>query len=109
MASKKNELIPRGVLLFNILVEGKTPSDAATRVELDAWIGKANLPYSASLDSADPQPTLETFFNVPRDQFIIVDLKTMQFVDIFDANPMAAIAAVKALLPSVPDGGTPDM
>ena len=109
MASKKNELIPRGVLLFNILTEGKTPNDVATKVELDAWIGKAALPYSAALDSVDPQPTMETFFNLPRDQFIIIDLKTMKFIDAFDADPKSAIAAVEALLPPSPDGGTPDM
>ena len=109
MASKRNELIPRGVLLIDILVEGKTPTDTATKDQLDAWIAKVPLPFSGALDSVDPQPSLETFFNVPRDQFIIIDLKTMKFIDVLDADPKGAIAEVEALLPPLPDGGTPDM
>ena len=109
MASKASSLIPRGALLFDILVEGKTPQDVATRANLNTWIAKVPLPFSAALDSVDPQPTMETFFGVPRDQFIIIDLKTMKFVDILDADPRGAIAEVEALLGGTPDGGAPDM
>ena len=99
MASKASTLIPRGVLFVNVLVEGKTPNDAATKANLDSWIGRVPLPYTAILDSVDPQPSLESFFGVPRDQFVIVDLKTMKLVDILGADPNGAIAAVEALLP----------
>jgi hypothetical protein len=93
---------------MNILVEGKTPSDAATKSNLDTWIPRLPESYTGALDSVDPQPTMENFFGVPRDQFILIDLKTMQFLDIFDANPKAAIAEIEGLLPAV-DGGTPDL
>ena len=111
MASKASKLIPRGVLLFDILVEGTNPNNVATRANLNQWIGKAGLPFSAALDSVDPQPTMETFFGVPRDQFVIVDLKTMKFIDILNADPTGAIAEVEGLLgsPGSSDGGSPDM
>ena len=107
MASYSSSLIPRGVLLFTILVEGKTPADIATKSNLDAWIPRLPEPYTGALDSVDPQPKLEDFFSVPRDQFIIVDLTTMALVDVLEANPKAAVAEVEGLLPV--DGGWPDM
>ena len=95
---------------MDIIVEGKTPNDIATRSNLDAWVARVPLPFTATLDSVDPQPTMETFFGTPRDQFILIDLKTMTFIDIFAADPRGAIKAVEALLPPVDgDGGTPDM
>jgi hypothetical protein len=108
LASKASSLIPRGVLLMQILVEGKTPQDVATKDNLDAWIAKVPLPYTTALDSVDPQDPMETFFVVPRDQFILVDLKTMKFLDILDADPNSAIAEIEGMLPPV-DGGAPDM
>jgi hypothetical protein len=93
---------------MNILVEGKTPSDIATEANLGTWITRVPIPYTGTLDSVDPQPTMETFFGVPRDQFILVDLKTMQFLDIFDADPNGAIQEVESLLGPV-DAGVPDM
>lgn len=93
---------------MQILVEGKTPSDMATRTQLDAWIATIKLPYTAALNEADPNFELETYFNVPRDQFIIVDLRTMKLVDVLDADPMGAIAEVEGLVGGR-DGGTPDL
>jgi hypothetical protein len=104
LASKASSLISRGVLPVTILVEGKTPTDLATRSNLDAWIGRLPESYTGLLDSVDPQPKLEDFFSVPRDQFVIVDLKTMKFVDIYEADPNGAMAAVESMLPPV-DGG----
>jgi len=104
LASKSSSLIPRGVLLVNILVEGRTPTDVATRANVDQWAARLPEPYTGLLDSVDPQPKLEDFFNVPRDQFIIVDLRTMQFVDIYEADPSGAVSEVEGLLPPL-DGG----
>ena len=104
MASHASSLIPRGVLLVNVLVEGKTPSDAAARGNLDLWIPRLPEPYTGTLDSVDPQPTLENFFNVPRDQFVLVELSTMKLIDILDADPKGAVAEVEGLLPPT-DGG----
>lgn len=83
---------------MNILVEGSNPTTAATKGNLNTWIQRVPLPFTATLDSVDPQPTMETFFGVPRDQFIVVDLKTMQFVEIYPADPNGAVAAVEELL-----------
>ncbi len=93
---------------MQILVEGKTPSDMAGKAQLDAWITSINLPYTATLNEADPNYELEAYFNVPRDQFIIVDLKTMKLVDVLDSDPMGAISEVEGLV-SGRDGGVPDM
>lgn len=95
-------MIPRGVLLVNILVEGSTPTNTATKPNLDTWVNRVPLPYTATLDSTGNQPKMEDFFAVPRDQFIIIDLKTMKFVDIYDSDPNGAIEEVLGLLP---DGG----
>ena len=93
---------------MNVLVEGTTPTNAATKTNLDQWSNRIPLPYTAALDSVDPQQTMEMYFNTPRDQFVLIDLKTMKFIDIFDSNPLAAIKEIEGLLPPV-DGGTPDM
>lgn len=102
LASRASELIPRGVLLINILVEGSTPANTATKGNLDTWVNRVPLPYSATLDSVGGQPKMEEFFGVPRDQFIIVDLKTMKFINIYDSDPNSAIDEVLGYLP---DGG----
>lgn len=98
MASKAPDLTPKGVLFINVLVEGNSPTKAATKANLSSWIQRVPLPYTATLDSVDPQPTMEAFFNVPRDQFIIIDLKTMQLVEIYPADPNGAVAAVESML-----------
>jgi hypothetical protein len=103
-------LISEGILPMQILVEGRAVTSAAVKGNLDQWIGRVPLPYTSTLDSVAPQPTMETFFSVPRDQFLIVDLKTMKLVDIFDTDPMGAIAEVEGLVGAAPpDAGTPDM
>ena len=93
---------------MQILVEGTQPGNVATMGNLGQWIPRLPEPYTGTLDSVDPQPTMETFFAVPRDQFILVDLKTMTIIDILEADPKGIIAEVEGMLPPV-DGGTPDM
>lgn len=90
------------MLLVNILVEGTTPQNTATKANLDTWINRVPLSYTATLDSTANQPKMEDFFGVPRDQFIIIDLKTMKFVNIYDSDPNGAIQEVLGYLP---DGG----
>ena len=107
MASNASRLIPLGVLFVQILVEGKTPADVANKANLNSWISRVSLPYTSTLDTVDPSP-LEIFFGVPRDQFILVDLKTMAVLDIIDANPQAAVAEVEQLLGLSTDGGAGD-
>jgi hypothetical protein len=93
---------------MEILVEGSTPASAATRPNLDQWITQVPEPFTTVLDSVPPQPGMETFFGTPRDQFIIVDLRTMKFIDIWDADPQSAINEVEGLLSPTADGGMPD-
>ena len=81
-----------------ILTEGKTPSDIATRANLDAWIAKVPQPFTATLDSVDPQAGMESYFSVPRDQFLLIDLKTMKLIEIVAANPQRVVDDVQALL-----------
>jgi hypothetical protein len=90
---------------MNILAEGTTPANKATQANLKTWIARAGITYTATLDSVDPQPGMETFFSVPRDQFILVDLKTMTLIEIIDADPNTAIAEIESMLPPV-DGGS---
>src|SRR5436305_1092514 len=84
---------------------GAGDSDVATKTNLDLWIGRVPQPFTATLDSVDPQPGMESFFNVPRDQFLVVDLKTMQLIDLLDSDPQAAVDEVEGLLPPLPDAG----
>lgn len=88
-----------------ILVEGKTPNDQATRGDLDTWIRAGKIPFTATLDSVDPQPAMETYFNVPRDQSLVIDLASMTLIEVVDANAQQAISDVEAMLPG--DMGTP--
>ncbi len=81
-----------------ILVEGSSPGSSATKSQLNNWISKVPQPFTGTLDSVDPQPLMEDYFGVPRDQFIVVDLKTMKMVEVVQANPKQAIADVEAML-----------
>ena len=85
---------------MNVLVEGSTPASVATQANLNSWINRIAIPYTATLDTVAPQPTMEIYFGAPRDQFVIIDLTAMKFVSIYDADPMGAINEVKGYLSS---------
>ncbi len=74
MASQAPTEVPQGVFFMNILVEGKTPSVAATKTDLRAWITSAAAPFTCTLDT-DPASTtqakMEDYFSVGRDTQVI--------------------------------------
>jgi hypothetical protein len=100
LASDGKDLVSRGVLLLTVMTEGRTGADVATKANLIAWIGRVPTYHSATLDAAlDGMPSpLEEFFGVPRDTFFLVDLRTMKVVDVWRADPGAAIQAATDLL-----------
>ena len=98
MASNYSDFASKGATFVNVLVEGSTTMDQATQSQLKLWVSTLEkIPFTATLDATDPK-TLKEWFTVERDQFIIVDLATMQFVDIFNADPQAALDELSTLL-----------
>jgi hypothetical protein len=102
LATKAAALTNQGALLVGVLQDGANLNVPATQKELDTWITSEGAIYSWVLDGPSPQPPLQTFFTLPRDYFVIIDLSTMQVVTIV-AGSVPAASALGALL--APNGG----
>src|SRR5258706_2900459 len=98
MAAKAPTVVPKGALLMSIVTEGSRPDNKATKAQVDNWIGKAMAPFGMTQDSVAPQPFMEDFFGVARDTYIIIDLKTMMIVEIFEQDVTGALAKLESLL-----------
>ena len=101
LAADAARVVPKGILLGLILTEGKTTSiDVITKSLLDSFIGLTNIPFTAMIDSKDPQPRVYDWFGVQRDTFLIINLKTMELVEEHAGGGRAkdALAAAEALL-----------
>ena len=83
---------------MGILTEGATPTKRATEVQLQAWSGKAMAPYTLTLDSEAPQTPMEDEFSLERDSYIIVDLKTMKIVEIYQQDVDGALQKLAELV-----------
>ena len=97
MVANVSKYVPRGVLFMGVLVEGGTPSDIATRDNLDAWVTSLKIPYTFVLDSVKPQLDMETYFNTGRDTYVIIDLKTMKVLNVDDQNAGGVMQALTDL------------
>ncbi len=93
MALRTPQLVPRGAFIMAVVVEGTSPGTTATMAQVSAWIRSAMAPYTMTMDSMDPQPTMEDFFSVPRDTFITVDLQNMQILRVSGAGGATAALA----------------
>ena len=91
-------IVPMGALFMTIMTEGTAPGTIATRSQLTSWIGRTRAPFTMVLDSADPQPDMESYFSRPRDTIIIVDLRTMTIVEIVASDVNRALTDLRMLL-----------
>lgn len=105
MAEKVKPYLGKGIFPWIVLTEGISPTGAAaTKGNLNTWIMRTAQPFTGSLDSAssspsgEPQLPLEEYFGLPRDNFLVIDLRTMRLVDVFDSNPTAALDSATQLL-----------
>ncbi len=98
MASKTAEVVAKGGLLGGILVEGSSGSAAATQANLKSWISSTSSPNTWLLDSVDPQAKMEDYFDVSRDAWIIIDLKTMKLVQVKMVAPNESVQDLMKLL-----------
>src|SRR5260370_24490987 len=98
MAVQAPTVVPKGVFLMNILVEGSMPSNTATKANLDSWIKSAKAPFTCTLDSVAPQPVMETFFSTGRDLQLVVDLSSMKLLQTFNTDVPGAIAFINQKL-----------
>ena len=98
MASQAPTVVPKKGFLMVVLTEGTTHSNKATQANLDTWVGSAKAPYTTTLDSAAPQPGMETFFKTDRDTAVLVDLKTMKVVQVIRNNAARALTELNKLL-----------
>jgi hypothetical protein len=96
MASRATTLVPKGALFLGVLVEGDPPNEPATRANLEAWITSAKAPYTWALDATAPQTDFKTYFSVPRDTAILINLSTMKIISIGDLG--SALTELTALL-----------
>ena len=96
MAAQAQNIVPKGGLLFGILVDGRGGHQTvADRMDLDSWIAANKAPNTWTLDS---NPSVEQYFNRIYDTFVIVDLRTMKIVRISSNDGVDALAAFQNLL-----------
>jgi hypothetical protein len=81
-----------------VITEGNPPLAPATKGELDSWIATYMTPNTWTLDSVDPQPQMETYFGVGRENYYTIDLSTMKIVG-HTADVTAALNDLNAHLP----------
>jgi hypothetical protein len=92
MATQTPQIVGKNCLEFGVLVEDANGGANPPKSELDAWITSANSPNSWVLNSQNPQPELEGFFNTPRDFWMMVDLSTMKIMTQSNDDGPQAIA-----------------
>ena len=83
---------------MGVLVEGSTPEKAATKAQLDSWIASLQTPNTWTLDSEGRQEPLAAYFSLQRDEYILIDLRTMKVVEFIDGDPKLALQRLGALL-----------
>lgn len=96
MAAPAPNVVPKGGLLFGILVDGRTGHQSiADRRDLDSWVTANKTPDTWTLDA---DPSVKQYFGRIYDSFIIVDLRTMKILRASSNDGIAALNAFLALL-----------
>ncbi len=81
-----------------MITEGNPSSSPATKAELDAWISSYATPNTWTLDSAPPQPPMETYFSTGRETYYVIELDSMQIYSVHH-DVYSAINDLEARLP----------
>jgi hypothetical protein len=99
LATKAGTVVPRGGLIFGIIVESADVSLSSNKTELDAWITSEDAPNTWVFE-AGPTPAdgVEGMFNQGRETYPIINLSNMKIESIFH-DEAQALAHLSALLP----------
>lgn len=85
------EYHPKGVEFMVILLEGALTGVGATVMDLDAWVDSFPIDYAACLD---PARQIEAVVAGSFPNYILVDLRTMEMVQLVTASPKESFWAV---------------